>query len=80
MSDLFDRVDAAIAAAVAPHAASVDADASFPSHTVAAFRKAWDEVAKEQSEKSPEFKKAWDSLTAFRSEFKVWKENAYLKE
>ncbi len=45
-----------------------------------AFKKAWDEVAVEQSAKSPEFKKAWDSLTAFRSEFKVWKENAYLKE
>ena len=45
-----------------------------------AFRNAWDEVAKEQSEKSPEFKKAWESLTAFRSEFKTWKENAYLKD
>jgi TRAP-type mannitol/chloroaromatic compound transport system substrate-binding protein len=45
-----------------------------------AFRKAWDEVAKEQSEKSAEFKKAWDSLSKFRTEFKVWRENAYLKE
>jgi TRAP-type mannitol/chloroaromatic compound transport system substrate-binding protein len=44
-----------------------------------AFRKAWDEVAVEQSAKSPEFKKAWDSLSAFRAEFAVWKENAYLK-
>ncbi len=43
------------------------------------FRKAWEEVAVEQSAKSPEFKKAWDSLTKFRSEFAVWKENAYLK-
>jgi len=45
-----------------------------------ALRKAWDEVAVEQSAKSPEFKKAWDSLSAFRSEFKVWKDNAYLKD
>jgi TRAP-type mannitol/chloroaromatic compound transport system substrate-binding protein len=45
-----------------------------------AFRKAWDEVAEEQSAKSAEFKKAWDSLSAFRAEFKVWRENAYLKD
>jgi TRAP-type mannitol/chloroaromatic compound transport system substrate-binding protein len=45
-----------------------------------AMRKAWDEVAKEQSEKSPEFKKAWDSLQKFRAEYKVWKDNAYLKD
>lgn len=44
-----------------------------------AFRKAWDEVAVEQSAKSPEFKKAWDSLVAFRAEYKIWKDNAYLK-
>ena len=45
---------------------------------LAALRKAWDEVAVEQSAKSPEFKKAWDSLSKFRSEYKVWKDNAYL--
>ena len=44
-----------------------------------AMRKAWDEVAAEQSAKSPEFKKAWDSLQAFRAEYKTWKDNAYLK-
>ena len=44
-----------------------------------AMRKAWDEVATEQSAKSPEFKKAWESLQAFRAEYKVWKDNAYLK-
>jgi TRAP-type mannitol/chloroaromatic compound transport system substrate-binding protein len=45
-----------------------------------AMRKAWDEVATEQSAKSPEFKKAWESLQAFRAEYKVWKANAYLKD
>jgi TRAP-type mannitol/chloroaromatic compound transport system substrate-binding protein len=45
-----------------------------------ALRKAWAEVAAEQSAKSPEFKRAWDSLTKFREEYKVWKANAYLKE
>ena len=47
---------------------------------LAAFRKAWGEVAAEQSAKSPEFKKAWESLSAFRAEYKVWKDNAYLKD
>ena len=45
-----------------------------------AMRKAWDEVVKEQSEKSPEFKKAWESLSAFREQYKVWKAYGYLKD
>jgi TRAP-type mannitol/chloroaromatic compound transport system substrate-binding protein len=44
------------------------------------YRKTWDEVAKEQVEKSPEFKKAWDSYSKFREEYKVWKQYGYLKE
>jgi TRAP-type mannitol/chloroaromatic compound transport system substrate-binding protein len=44
------------------------------------FRKTWDEVAKEQAEKSPEFKKAWDSYAKFRDEYKIWKANGYLKD
>ena len=46
---------------------------------MAAFQKAWDEVAVEQSAKSPEFKKAWDSLSAFRKEYAIWKDRGYLK-
>jgi TRAP-type mannitol/chloroaromatic compound transport system substrate-binding protein len=46
---------------------------------IEAFKKAWDEVAAEQSAKSPEFKKAWDSLTAFRAEYKIWKDRGYLQ-
>ncbi|MDI1283266.1 MAG: TRAP transporter substrate-binding protein [Reyranella sp.] len=46
---------------------------------IAAFQKAWDEVAVEQSAKSPEFKKAWDSLSAFRKEYAIWKDRGYLK-
>jgi TRAP-type mannitol/chloroaromatic compound transport system substrate-binding protein len=45
-----------------------------------ALRKAWTEVAAEQSAKSPEFKKAWASLQKFREEYKIWKANAYLKD
>jgi TRAP-type mannitol/chloroaromatic compound transport system substrate-binding protein len=43
------------------------------------LKKTWDEVVKEQTEKSPEFKKAWESYSAFRAEYKVWKEFGYLK-
>ena len=46
---------------------------------IAAFQKAWEEVAVEQSAKSPEFKKAWDSLSKFRKEYAIWKDRGYLK-
>ncbi len=46
---------------------------------LAAFEKAWKEVAEEQSAKSPEFKKAWDSLSKFRTEYSVWRDRGYLK-
>ena len=46
---------------------------------LAAFKKAWDEVAVEQSAKSPEFKKAWDSLSKFRKEYAIWKDRGYLQ-
>ena len=46
---------------------------------LAAFEKAWDEVAAEQAAKSPEFKKAWESLSDFREEYAIWKERGYLK-
>jgi len=44
------------------------------------YKTTWDEVAKEQAEKSPEFKKAWESYSAFRKEYAVWKQYGYLKE
>jgi TRAP-type mannitol/chloroaromatic compound transport system substrate-binding protein len=52
----------------------------WPKEMLDLYRKAWDEVAKEQAEKSPEFKKAWDSYTKFRAEYAIWKQNGYLKE
>lgn len=44
-----------------------------------AFHEKWLEVVKEQSEKSAEFKKAYDSLSAFRAQYKIWKDHGYLK-
>ena len=46
---------------------------------LAAFKKAWEEVAKEQADKSPEFKKAWDSLSAFRDKYEPWRQRGYLR-
>ncbi|UYN95978.1 MAG: TRAP transporter substrate-binding protein [Enhydrobacter sp.] len=46
---------------------------------LAAFEKAWKEVAEEQAQKSPEFKKAMDSLNKYRADYKVWGDRAYLK-
>ena len=52
----------------------------WPKEMLDLYRKHWDEVAKEQADKSPEFKKAWDSYSKFRDEYKIWKTNGYLKE
>ena len=52
----------------------------WPKEMLALYRKTWDEVAKEQAEKSPEFKKAWESYSAFRADYKIWKDLGYLKE
>jgi TRAP-type mannitol/chloroaromatic compound transport system substrate-binding protein len=52
----------------------------WPKEMLDLYRKTWDEVAKEQAEKSPEFKKAWDSYSAFRKEYAIWKQNGYLKD
>jgi TRAP-type mannitol/chloroaromatic compound transport system substrate-binding protein len=44
-----------------------------------AYDKAWQEVAAEQAQKSPEFKKAWDSLNKFRADYSIWRERGYLR-
>jgi len=51
----------------------------WPQEFLDAFEKAWNEVAAEQSAKSPEFKKAWDSYSTFRKNYSVWKDLGYLK-
>jgi TRAP-type mannitol/chloroaromatic compound transport system substrate-binding protein len=47
---------------------------------MAAYRKAWAEVVEEQKAKSPAFKKGWDSLAAYREQYKIWKDLAYIKD
>ncbi|MFN0184833.1 MAG: TRAP transporter substrate-binding protein [Aquabacterium sp.] len=51
----------------------------WPKPFMDAYEKAWDEVAAEQSAKSPEFKKGWDSYTAFRKDYAIWKDMQTLK-
>jgi TRAP-type mannitol/chloroaromatic compound transport system substrate-binding protein len=51
----------------------------WPKEMLDAYRKAWAEVIEEQKAKSPEFAKAWASLSAFREEYKVWRDYGYLK-
>jgi TRAP-type mannitol/chloroaromatic compound transport system substrate-binding protein len=51
----------------------------WPQEFLDAFNKAWQEVAAEQSAKSPEFKKAWDSYSAFRKDYAIWRDMGYLK-
>jgi len=53
---------------------------SWPKPIMDAYRKAWGEVVEEQKAKSPEFAKAWASLEAYRKDYKIWKNLAYLKD
>ena len=46
---------------------------------IAAFKKAWDEVAEEEAAKSPMFKKALESSKTFRAKYKVWLDLGYMK-
>ena len=45
---------------------------------LAAFEKAWYEVADELSTTSPMFKETWEDLKAFRSEYAMWTNYAFL--
>ena len=42
------------------------------------FKKAWEEVAAEQSAKNAFFRKVWDDLKAFREEYKLWQTYGFL--
>jgi TRAP-type mannitol/chloroaromatic compound transport system substrate-binding protein len=45
---------------------------------LAAMKKAWDEVAAEESAKDADFKRTWDSLQAFRANYAIWRDLGYL--
>ena len=50
----------------------------WPQEILDTLEQAWAEVAAEDVARDANFKKVWDSYTAFREEYKVWKELGYL--
>jgi len=51
----------------------------WPPEILAAFKKAWDEVAAEKSASNADFKRAWESIQKFRANYAEWKRIGYLK-
>ena len=45
---------------------------TWPRDLLLAFHNAWDQVAREQSEKDKDFKRTWKSIQTFREEFGIW--------
>jgi TRAP-type mannitol/chloroaromatic compound transport system substrate-binding protein len=46
---------------------------------LAAFEKAWMEVAEEQARANPDFRRGWESLSRFREQYSIWRERGYLR-
>jgi TRAP-type mannitol/chloroaromatic compound transport system substrate-binding protein len=46
--------------------------------TLKAIEKAWEETAAELSTQSPMFKEAWEDLKAFRAEYQLWEDHAFM--
>lgn len=47
---------------------------------LALFKEKWDEVVLEQSAKDPFFEEVFNDLQAFRAEYAIWRDKAYLKK
>lgn len=52
----------------------------WPKEIIDAYRKAWDEVAAEESAQYPEFKKVYDHYVAFRKDYKQWHDLSSVKD
>lgn len=52
----------------------------WPAEIMQAYRKAWDEVAAEESAQYPEFKKAYDHYVQFRKDYKLWHDMSAVKD
>lgn len=50
----------------------------FSGEVLAALETSWDNLAGALSQKDPFFKKAYDDLQAYRTEYKIWRTNAFL--
>jgi TRAP-type mannitol/chloroaromatic compound transport system substrate-binding protein len=52
---------------------------TWPDSEISKFKKAWDEVVKEKSASDPLFKEITASYNAFRKDYQIWSQRAYLK-
>ena len=52
----------------------------WPPEFLKAFEEKWQEVVKEESEKSENFKKVWASYSKFRADYKVWRDHGYMRD
>jgi TRAP-type mannitol/chloroaromatic compound transport system substrate-binding protein len=46
---------------------------------IAAMETAWNEVVAEESARNPNFRRIYASYDAFRRNYAIWREHAYLK-
>lgn len=51
----------------------------WPPEIIAAMEAAWIEVAEEEARRNPNFRRAYDSYMAFRRDYAIWHEHAYLR-
>lgn len=50
----------------------------WPDSILTQFEAKWQEVVEEESAKDPLFKRIYESYSAFRKQYKIWKDHAYL--
>ena len=51
----------------------------WPPEIIAAMESAWNEVAEEEAARNPNFRRVYDSYMAFRRDYAIWHEHAYLR-
>jgi TRAP-type mannitol/chloroaromatic compound transport system substrate-binding protein len=51
----------------------------WPNEMIAALESAWNEVAAEEAQRNPNFQRLYESYLAFRRDYAIWNEHAYLR-
>jgi len=51
----------------------------WPPEMIAALESAWNEVAAEEAQRNPNFRRIYASYLAFRGDYAIWNEHAYLR-
>ncbi len=52
---------------------------AWPQEMLDAFHTAWEKVIQQETQDNADSARVWESLTAFRDDYKIWGERAYLK-